>query len=130
MSARAVGRTIIAYDLGTGGAKASLYQVDGTCLASTFVSYETLYPDTGWHEQRPSDWWNAVVESTRALLARKLVPAADIECLAISGQSLAVIPVDAQGRAAAGLRCPSGPTRGPRGRRRRSSRKWTGTAGT
>jgi xylulokinase len=97
MSAQAVDRTIIAYDLGTGGAKASLYHVDGTCLASTFVSYQTLYPDTGWHEQRPSDWWNAVVESTRALLARKLVPAAQIDCLAISGQSLAVIPVDARG---------------------------------
>ncbi len=38
MSAHAISRTIIAYDLGTGGAKASLYQVDGTCLASTFVS--------------------------------------------------------------------------------------------
>lgn len=97
MSGDAVGRAIVAYDLGTGGAKASLYSAEGTCLASTFVSYETLYPDTGWHEQRPMDWWNAIVESTRALLARKLVPSSKIECLAISGQSLAVIPVDAEG---------------------------------
>ena len=37
-------KTIIAYDLGTGGAKASLYDVDGACRASTFVSYETNYP--------------------------------------------------------------------------------------
>ena len=97
MSGRVTSRAIIAYDLGTGGAKASLYQADGICLASTFVPYETLYPDTGWHEQRPTDWWNAIVESTRALLAGKRVPAADIGCLAISGQSLAVIPVDAHG---------------------------------
>ena len=97
MSRDAAGRVIIAYDLGTGGAKASLYNTEGTCLASTFVSYKTIYPDTGWHEQRPTDWWNAIVESTRALLARKLVPPSAIECLAISGQSLAVIPVDAEG---------------------------------
>jgi xylulokinase len=90
-------RTIIAYDLGTGGAKASLYDVEGTCLASTFVSYETLYPDTGWHEQRPADWWNAVVESTRALLSNTIADPSGIECLAISGQSLAVIPVDGKG---------------------------------
>ena len=64
-------KTIIAYDLGTGGAKASLYAVDGTCLASTFVPYETIYPNAGWHEQRPADWWKAIVASTRALMKQK-----------------------------------------------------------
>jgi xylulokinase len=92
-------RAIIAYDLGTGGAKASLYDVEGTCMASTFVSYETLYPDSGWHEQRPSDWWDAIVTSTRELLSGKGVRAADVDCLAISGQSLAMIPVDHKGDA-------------------------------
>jgi xylulokinase len=90
-------KTIIAYDLGTGGAKASLYDQAGACLASTFVSYETLYPDAGWHEQRPGDWWNAIVESTRTLMGKKLAAPSEIECLAISGQSLAVIPIDADG---------------------------------
>ena len=90
-------KTILAFDLGTGGAKASLYDAGGACLASTFVSYETLYPDTGWHEQRPADWWNAVVKSTRDLLAASRTNPADVACLAISGQSLAVIPVDGSG---------------------------------
>jgi xylulokinase len=90
-------KTIIAYDLGTGGAKASLYAVDGACRASTFVPYETIYPNAGWHEQRPSDWWNAIVASTRALMKQSAGTAADVACLAISGQSLAVIPLDAAG---------------------------------
>ena len=89
--------TILAYDLGTGGSKASLYDVDGTCLASTFVHYETFYPHTGWHEQRPEDWWNAVVECTRRLLAEKLAQPGDIACLAISGHSLGVVPIDRNG---------------------------------
>ena len=88
---------IIAYDLGTSGSKASLYDVDGTCIASTFVPYETFYPDTGWHEQRPRDWWDAIVESTRRLLAKKLVESDEIACLAISGHSLGVVPVDKNG---------------------------------
>jgi xylulokinase len=46
-------RCIIAYDLGTGGAKASLYQEDGARLGSVFLPYDTLYPASGWHEQRP-----------------------------------------------------------------------------
>jgi xylulokinase len=88
---------IIAYDLGTGGTKASLYDEDGASLASAFVSYDTRYPDTGWHEQRPMDWWNAVVEGTRRLLAARPGAAAEVSCLALSGQSLGVVPVDAKG---------------------------------
>jgi xylulokinase len=89
---------MIAYDLGTGGTKASLYDQDGSCLGSAFVSYETHYPDTGWHEQRPEDWWKAVVEGTRRLLAASPGVGPEVACLAISGQSLGVVPVDASGR--------------------------------
>jgi xylulokinase len=92
-----VAKTIIAYDLGTGGAKASLYGTGGACLASTFVPYETIYPNSGWHEQRPEDWWKAIASSTRTLLRGPGASAADVDCLAISGQSLAVIPLDARG---------------------------------
>jgi xylulokinase len=89
---------IIAYDLGTGGNKASLFDADGSCLAFSFVPYETFYPDTGWHEQRPEDWWQAVVASTRQLLAGSPGAAADVRCLAVSGQSLGVVPLDGAGR--------------------------------
>ena len=92
-----VAKTIIAYDLGTGGAKASLYDAEGACLASTFVPYETIYPNSGWHEQRPADWWKAIASSTRTLMERKPASPAEVECLAISGQSLAVIPLDGKG---------------------------------
>ena len=88
---------IIAYDLGTGGVKASLYSVDGSCQASTFEPYQTIYPNAGWHEQRPEDWWKAVVSATRTLMDAKANSPADVDCLAISGQSLAVIPLDAGG---------------------------------
>jgi len=89
---------IIAYDLGTGGAKASLYDKDGLCLANAFVPYDTYYPNKGWREQRPDDWWQAVVESTHRLLSDIPNAYRDIACLAISGQSLGVVPVDKKGR--------------------------------
>jgi len=75
-----------------------LYDAEGHRIAGTFVPYETLYPRRGWHEQRPADWWQAVVESTRCLLAEHADCRNDIECLAISGHSMAVVPVDAAGR--------------------------------
>jgi xylulokinase len=88
-------RRIIAYDLGTGGAKASLHGEDGACLRTAFLSYDTRYPAGGWHEQRPEDWWSAIVRATRQLLAGE-DPSA-VEGLAISGQSLGVVPVDDSG---------------------------------
>lgn len=60
---------ILAYDFGTGGIKASLYDADGGCQESFFASYETYYPRDGWHEQSPADWWKSVVQSTKQLLA-------------------------------------------------------------
>lgn len=93
------GPYILAHDLGTGGNKASLYTAQGECLASCFVPYGTLYPHSGWHEQRPEeDWWRAVVESTRRLLAETNAPAGAIECCALSGHSLGVVPLDREGR--------------------------------
>ena len=58
---------IIAYDLGTGGNKASLYDVDGNCVADAFVGYETHYPAAGWHEQRPADWCCCSCSTLRSL---------------------------------------------------------------
>lgn len=90
-------KKIIAYDLGTGGNKASLYDIDGTCLASAFVPYDTYYPKSGWHEQRPLDWWNAIIEGTHKLLDTRLIEKKDIESLAISGHSLGAVPIDEKG---------------------------------
>ncbi|MBD3307780.1 pentose kinase [candidate division KSB3 bacterium] len=92
-----MGRYIIAYDLGTGGNKASLYDQNGTCLANAFVPYETSYPHAGWHEQRPMDWWKAVVESTTQLLADTNIDRHDVVCCGISGHSLGAVPVDRDG---------------------------------
>ncbi|MCJ7696495.1 MAG: FGGY family carbohydrate kinase, partial [Anaerolineaceae bacterium] len=89
---------VISYDLGTSGNKASLYDHEGNCLATAFVAYETTYPHVGWHEQRPLDWWNAVVESTRQLLHNRPGENDNVACIGISGHSLGVIPIDRKGR--------------------------------
>lgn len=90
-------RHIIAFDLGTGGNKASLYDENGLCLAYSFVPYATSYPQAGWHEQRPADWWEAVVRSTRELLGSLRLDPRQIACCGISGHSLGVVPIDEDG---------------------------------
>lgn len=93
-----MGTRIISYDLGTGGNKASLYDLEGNCLSSVFVPYRTCYPNVGWHEQRVEDWWNAVIESTRKLLEKTGENKDNIECMAISGHSLGAVPIDKNGK--------------------------------
>jgi xylulokinase len=90
--------TILAYDLGTGGNKASLYDAEGRLLVTTFVPYETEYPQAGWHEQRPEAWWDSVVKSTRRLLADETVDSQSIRGVAISGHSLGCVPLDSAHR--------------------------------
>lgn len=88
---------VIAYDFGTGGIKASIYQPDGSCLASHFATYVTHYPRPGWHEQDPCAWWDALVEATRRMLAEWNGNPGSISAIGISGHSLGVVPLDANG---------------------------------
>ena len=89
---------LIAYDLGTGGVKASLYDSDMNTLAKSFIEYGTSYPKSYMHEQKPEDWWSGVVSSTQSLLKKSSTDAEEIGCLALSGHSLVCVPIDRSGR--------------------------------
>lgn len=88
---------ILAHDLGTTGNKASLFDPEGRALASAFCPYATAYPRPGWAEQDPAEWWRAVRESTRRLLAESDRRAGDVAAVAFSGQMMGCVPVDADG---------------------------------
>ena len=88
---------IIAYDLGTGGIKASIFDENGQSLASHFISYPTFYPHEKWHEQKPMDWWNSVCQSTKSLFEKSKLRPEDISCVSLSGHSLLVVPLNNKG---------------------------------
>ena len=88
---------ISSYDLGTGGTKASLFSEEGQSLASSFVPCNNFYPASGFHEQKPEEWWDIVVRSTQGLSAKTYIDLNDIVCLAVSGHSLGVVPIGHDG---------------------------------
>jgi xylulokinase len=88
---------ILAHDLGTTGNKASLFDPEGRLLAGAFCGYDTDYPRPGWAEQNPADWWRAVQESTRRLLADSGRRAGEIAVVSFSGQMMGCLPVDKAG---------------------------------
>lgn len=89
---------VIAHDLGTTGNKATLYDREGALVGAAFHAYGTEYAHTGWAEQNPNDWWDAVCLSTRQLLGDTGVNKRDIACVTFSGQMMGAVPLDKQAR--------------------------------
>jgi xylulokinase len=90
-------RHILAVDLGTSGAKVALIGLDGRVAAWEFEPVELLVLPDGGAEQRPDDWWRAVVTATRRLLARHEGPAADVAAVCCSTQGEGTVPVEETG---------------------------------
>ena len=91
-------RYILAHDLGTSGNKAALFSEEGDMIGSEVFSYDTHYFNETWVEQDAFDWWKAVCESTRGILARTGIAAADIKAVSFSGQMMGCLCVDKEGR--------------------------------
>lgn len=87
----------IAYDLGTGGVKASLYDSKFNTLSKSFIEYETFYSGNNLHEQHPLDWWNGVAKSTKKLLKEGECNPKTIGAVALSGHSLVTVPIGFNG---------------------------------
>ena len=58
----------IGVDLGTSAVKLLLMEADGSIRNVVSKEYPLYFPHPGWSEQKPEDWWNAVVEGIQELV--------------------------------------------------------------
>ncbi len=91
------GNFILAHDIGTTGDKATLFDEAGNLVDSAYEEYPTYLPEVNWAEQDPSDWWHAVVASTRALIQHSGVKPSDIAAVGFSGHMMSLLPVNQEG---------------------------------
>ena len=91
-------RLVVACDLGTSGCKSAIYETSGNRLAETYVAYATLHPAPLCREQAPEDWWRAILESCHAVIEQAAASPAEVLAIGLSGQSLALVPLDVDGR--------------------------------
>lgn len=89
---------VLAIDLGTSGCKSALCTLDGRVLGWAFQETELLVAAGGLAEQRPGDWWQALVKSARQVLSETSIPRDQIRAICASTQGEGTIPVDAGGR--------------------------------
>lgn len=89
---------VIAYDLGTTGNKATLYDTEGRLLANSFSGYNTFYPGPNQVEQDPKEWWESVKKTTSELVSKANVRPSEIKAISFSGQMMGAVPVDKNGK--------------------------------
>src|SRR5271157_484274 len=96
---------ILAHDVGTSGNKAAIVDMTGNILGSARATYEVIFPQPGWAEQDPRDWWAAICKTSQEVLASTGVSPSDISGVCLSGQMAGCVPVDEQGNSTRNAIC-------------------------
>ncbi|HEX7063478.1 MAG TPA: FGGY family carbohydrate kinase [Bacillales bacterium] len=87
---------VMAIDVGTTSVKSLLMDVKGEVRASSSQGYPTYSPRKSWVEQKPLEWWEAVVAAVGELL--KKVNPSQIEAVSLSGHMSAPVLIDESGQ--------------------------------
>lgn len=85
----------IGIDLGTSSVKLLLVDSNGNILAEANREYPVIYPQSGWTEQNPEDWWKATVDGLRELL--KNADKAAVKGISFGGQMHGLVVLDKGG---------------------------------
>ena len=88
---------LLGIDIGTSACKVALFAKDGKVEAAASESYPVYYPNPGWVEQNPDEWWEAVCNAIWKVLEGSGVAAGDIAGVGIDGQSWSAIAIDENG---------------------------------
>ena len=83
----------IGIDLGTSAVKLLLAERNGTILNTVTKEYPLLFPQPGWSEQEPAEWWRAVCEGIPELL--RGFDAALVAGIGCGGQMHGLVTLDA-----------------------------------
>lgn len=84
--------TFIGIDLGTSAVKLLLVGADGGILNSITKTYSVSYPQSGWSEQNPEDWLNAVERGIEELISA--VDPKYIKGISFGGQMHGLVVLD------------------------------------
>ena len=88
---------ILAIDLGTSGCKAGLVALTGEVAAWSFRAVPLLVVDHIGAEQRPEDWWKALLGACQDVLSQGAVPRERIAGICASTQGEGTIAIDRVG---------------------------------
>lgn len=82
----------IGIDLGTSSVKLLLVDGNGAIVNSVTKEYPLLFPQPGWSEQEPKEWWNACTAGMKELLEG--VDASQVAGIGCGGQMHGLVILD------------------------------------
>lgn len=88
---------LLGIDIGTSACKIAVFNKKGEVLAQSNQEYNIYYPDAGWVEQNPEEWWRGVCLGIKDCLAKGEIQSSQIIGIGIAGQGWSAIPVDKDG---------------------------------
>jgi FGGY-family pentulose kinase len=84
----------LAFDFGTESVRGALFDKSGRMVATEAREYRTSFPQAGWAEQRPEDWWKAFLEVAGRIVEGSGIPKEAIPALAVDCTSCTVLALD------------------------------------
>ena len=88
---------ILGIDIGTSSCKAAVFDLSGNVIDARTKEYPVYYPQPGWVEQNPEEWWTQVCAAVKGLLDGGNIKPSDIKAVGVDGQSWSAILADKNG---------------------------------
>ena len=89
---------LLGIDIGTSACKVAVFDRTGKVLAAASGDYPVYYPQEGWAEQNPEEWWNAVCRASKETIQKADIKPDEIAGIGIDGQSWSAIAIDKEGK--------------------------------
>ena len=88
------GPYVLGIDFGTESARVGIFDLTGRPITFAAEPYPLYHPRPGWAEQRPEEWWQALVTATRRALSQSGVPGEAIVGVGADCTSCTVVLMD------------------------------------
>ncbi len=88
---------VFTVDLGTSGPKVAVFTIDGEYVDGAFRPVQLRLGDGGAVEQRPSDWWDGIVDGARELTERNSFDPSTVVAVSVTSQWSGTVAVDGDG---------------------------------
>jgi xylulokinase len=90
-----MGRNLmVGIDIGSGGSKVTIVDESGRVVGSAYHEYPTYYPQPGWAEQEPQEWYSALRSTIREAFEKGGVSANEISSMAVGAATHTLVLLD------------------------------------
>jgi xylulokinase len=93
----ALGKYVLAIDLGTGGPKVGIVNQQGQVLCSASAPVQIFFLPNGGAEHDPAEWWSSINQCVKNVLTASPVPAEAIVAIGVTSFWGVTLPVDKNG---------------------------------